>query len=103
MDIGRAIRHGRKRRGLTQRALAERTGLTQATIARIETGREIPRFDTVERLLRACGQEIDIRPESGAGIDRTAIRGLLKLTPGERARLAAREAGGLARVERARR
>ncbi len=103
MDIGRAIRHCRHRRGLTQRALAERTGLTQATIARIETGLEIPRFDTVERLLRACGYEFDIRPESGAGIDRTVIRGLLKLTPGERARLAAREAEGLARVERARR
>lgn len=101
MNIGRSILHCRRRRGLTQRALADRTGLTQATIARIETGREVPRFDTVERLLRACGYELDVRPESGSGIDRTAIRELLELTPGQRARLAAKEAANLARMDRA--
>ena len=54
------IREARKRVGLTQRELAGRAGTTQSAIARIETGRSTPTFDTVLRLLRLCGLDLDI-------------------------------------------
>ena len=41
--------------GLTQAALAERMGTTQAAIARAESGRLSPRIEFVDRWARACG------------------------------------------------
>jgi len=45
----------RKYFGLSQRELAERAGLTQAQVANIENGRQIPRADTLLRLSDALG------------------------------------------------
>lgn len=42
----------RRRRGLTQAALARRAKLRQATISNIERGRIIPRVSTLQRLAR---------------------------------------------------
>lgn len=89
--------YARRKAGLSQRALAERAGITQATIARIEKGEIDPRSDTVVRLLRACGFELEAMPVSGIGVDRTAIRELLKLSPAQRVRLATQEARNLER------
>jgi transcriptional regulator with XRE-family HTH domain len=52
--------------------------------ARIESGRSTPRVDTLERLLRACGVQLDLVPIAGEGVDRTAIRRLLALSAGRR-------------------
>jgi transcriptional regulator with XRE-family HTH domain len=41
--------------GLTQAALADRMGTTQAAIARAESGRLSPRLDFADRWARACG------------------------------------------------
>ena len=49
------IRNARKQRGLSQRALAERAGVEQSTIARIELGDADPAYSTVIRLLDAAG------------------------------------------------
>jgi len=96
------VRYTRQKAGLSQRALAERAGVTQATVARIEKGEIDPRSNTVARLLRACGYELEAVPLSGVGIDRSAIRELLKLSPAERVRLAAQEARNLERATPAR-
>jgi transcriptional regulator with XRE-family HTH domain len=74
---------------MTQRELAVATGIPQPSIARIERGATIPRVDTLERLLRATGQELEAEPQLGAGIDRSQIRALLALTPDQRGRAAA--------------
>ncbi len=92
-----SVVYARRKAGLSQRALAERAGITQATIARIEKGEIDPRSDTVVRLLRACGFELEVMPLSGVGVDRTAIRELLKLSPAQRVRLATQEARNLER------
>lgn len=92
------LAYARQKAGLSQRQLGGRAGVTQATISRIEDSRISPRFDTLERLLEACGFQLQVVPRAGAGIDRTAIRELLRTTPTERARLAAREARNLAKV-----
>jgi transcriptional regulator with XRE-family HTH domain len=85
----------RRRVGLTQRELARRAEVAQSEIARIETGIVIPRLDTFDRLLAACGEELQSRPRLGLGVDRSPIQHLLALTPGQRARLAAAEANNL--------
>jgi len=100
MTAGELVRTARGRAGLTQLELGKRAGVTQAGISRIEDERVSPRFDTLARLLEACGFSIEIAPRLGEGVDRTAIRELLRLTPAERARLAVEEARNLERIGR---
>ena len=94
----RFVLYARKKAGFSQRELAERAGVTQATVARIEKSEIDPKLGTVSGLLKACGFELDISPLGGAGVDRTAIRELLKLTPTQRVQLAAEEARNLERA-----
>ena len=57
--IGRNIAILRKRRGLTQEKLAEKTGLSQNFIARLETGSKNPSIDTIEAIANAIGCDIE--------------------------------------------
>jgi len=84
MDAGGLVKQARRRARLSQRELAQRTGLDQAVIARIEAGRNRPRFDTLQRLLAATGHDlglVEIRPSDA---DRVAIRAALALNDRER-------------------
>jgi transcriptional regulator with XRE-family HTH domain len=47
------LREWRRRRMLTQRELAEASGVAQVTIARIELGEASPRFATLRKLAQA--------------------------------------------------
>ncbi len=85
---------------MTQRELAQAAGVPQSTVARIELGLLTPRADTLDRLLRASGYTLELAPALGEGVDRTQIRELLRLTPGERARLAAADAAAAAVFDR---
>jgi transcriptional regulator with XRE-family HTH domain len=49
----RKLAKARERRGLSQRALAERSGVNHITIARIETGQYDPQLSTLRRLAKA--------------------------------------------------
>lgn len=101
MNAARALLQARRRARLTQRQLAAATGVAQPTIARIERGIETPRVDTLDRLLRACGDALEAVPLAGVGVDRTVINQLLRLSPAERIELSAEEAGTLAAFDRA--
>ena len=98
MDAAETLRDARRRAGLSQRGLARRAHTPQPTIARIESHAVVPRVDTLDRLLAACGVALATVPRTGAGIDRTQIRDLRALSPGERLRLAAREGRNLDRL-----
>ncbi|MDP9467646.1 MAG: helix-turn-helix domain-containing protein [Chloroflexota bacterium] len=98
MKTARMLRHARRGAGLTQRQLAERAGVPQATVGRIEAELITPRVDTLDKLLRAAGQELTAWPRPGIGIDRSQIRALLRLTPAQRLDLAVRDAVGLGRL-----
>jgi transcriptional regulator with XRE-family HTH domain len=87
--------------GLSQRGLAGITGVAQPTIARIERGQEIPRIDTLARLLRACGESIEARPRLGQGVDRSLIRDMLRRTPAERLASLGEEAAFVDTLDRA--
>lgn len=80
---------------MSQRALARKAGVPHSTVARIELGLLSPRADTLERLLRAAGWTLATEPALGIGVDRSQVRELLRLTPGQRARLAAADAAAL--------
>ena len=84
MALWRLVREARKRAGLTQSALAQRAGVAQSTVARIESGVRRPSTDMVERLVRAAGFEIrvalgDADPQTTSMLERN-----LRLTPAER-------------------
>lgn len=78
------MREARKRIGLTQRELAERAGTTQSAVARIETGASTPSFDTVLRLVRLCGLDLDLMLVERDDSDWVQASRLLDLTPQER-------------------
>lgn len=102
MTAGRILREARRSAGLGQRELARRARVPQPTLSRIERGLTSPRFDTLDRLLRECGRELDLVDRAGLDVDRTLIRDRLRLTPGERARLAVREWRATAALRRRR-
>ncbi len=53
MTIAHGLRRWRRQRGLSQRELAERSGVGPAVIARVELGRVDPRLGTLARLAAA--------------------------------------------------
>ena len=59
--IIQAILEARKSSGLTQKQLAERTGIAQADISRIETGEANPSLNTLKRL--AYGMDMRLKLE----------------------------------------
>jgi transcriptional regulator with XRE-family HTH domain len=70
VNAGSQVNQARRAAGLSQRELSRRTGVPQPAIARIEAGRQVPRADTLDRLLRACGFELRLAPARGGGVDR---------------------------------
>lgn len=86
MAGGALVREARRRAGLTQGELARRTGTTQSAVARVEGGRTSPSYDTVLRLVAACGftPDIHLEPDDGQH-DLSLATPLLRMTPQERA------------------
>lgn len=78
------VREARRRAGLTQRELAELAGTTQSAIARLESGRTAPSFDTVVRLLRLCGFALLVALDPYDDSDLAQAKAILRLTPDER-------------------
>ena len=59
--IGKLI-EARDEKGLSQRELAEISGLKQPAIARLESMRSIPKIDTLFKLLSPLGYTLSIVP-----------------------------------------
>jgi predicted nucleotidyltransferase/DNA-binding XRE family transcriptional regulator len=58
MTVGLLITNARNNSGLTQAELASRAGTSQAAIARYEADRVSPSVSTLERVLRAAGEDL---------------------------------------------
>jgi transcriptional regulator with XRE-family HTH domain len=83
---GQIIREARLLAGLSQYELADRAGVPRPQIARWERGAVEPGFDTVRRLLRACGFDLSlVRYEPDETVDDRLTENL-QLTPQERLR-----------------
>ncbi len=72
MDAGLTIRRARRRSGLSLRALADQAGTSHSTLATYEAGRKVPTVETLDRIVRAAGYELDVQflPRVG-GLDRS--------------------------------
>ncbi|HVU97778.1 MAG TPA: helix-turn-helix transcriptional regulator [Puia sp.] len=53
MNLGKSIQSLRKRRGLTQEALAEKAGLSRPSLSQIENNSARPERDTLKRICEA--------------------------------------------------
>lgn len=85
MDGGLLIREARLRAGLTQAELARRAATSQPAIARYERGDVSPRVDTLDRIVRACG--LELQPSLGVsddGHDASMAFHAMALTPAQR-------------------
>jgi transcriptional regulator with XRE-family HTH domain len=60
MDTATVLREARHRARLSQSALAERAGTSQATISAYETGAKEPSVSTLTRLLAATGHSLEL-------------------------------------------
>ena len=57
--LGRRIRERRKSSGFTQGELAQRSSIGRTTVARIESGEQSPRFNTLSAIAHALGLTVD--------------------------------------------
>jgi transcriptional regulator with XRE-family HTH domain len=67
--IAEQVAERRRELGLSQQQLAELTGTTQSSIARLESGGRPPRIDTLLRITSAldCELEVRLRPRTTKG------------------------------------
>ena len=61
LQLARRVRAAREARGLSQEKLAKLVGTKQPSIARLESGRVIPKLDLLERIAFAVGMRLDVR------------------------------------------
>ena len=78
------MREARLRSGMTQAELAARLDTHQSVVARWETGRTHPDFDTVVRAVRATGHDLGFAMTERNDHDVTLINRELRLVPHQR-------------------
>ena len=73
-DMRRALKESREKRGWTQRDLASRVGLTQTHISGIESGKIVPRYDTLLELVRILDHDLLMVPRALVPVVQSLIR-----------------------------
>lgn len=58
-----AIVRRRRELKLTQRELAEKCGIPQSSVARIESSKTMPRLDTLAKILTNLGLKLTVTPQ----------------------------------------
>ncbi|WP_051189059.1 helix-turn-helix domain-containing protein [Halalkalibacillus halophilus] len=64
LNITGKILAARERKGLSQRALSEISGIPQKTISRIESGKDVPKMSTLITLTEALDLEFSLKEKS---------------------------------------
>lgn len=84
MSISDLVREARRRAGYSQEELAQRGGVPQSTVGRIESGARVPSTAMVERLVSAAGFEVVLSlGEPDPGTD-SMFQRTLQRSPAER-------------------
>ncbi|MHB0858089.1 MAG: helix-turn-helix domain-containing protein [Anaerolineae bacterium] len=60
LELAHQIARARIMRGMTQEELAQKTGMRQSTIARLEVGRTEPRASTLAKIADALNYKLSI-------------------------------------------
>lgn len=77
--VGQRLRSLRRGRELTQRALADRAGVSLEAVWTIENDRKLPRRSTRELLARALGVSAsDLRPDTQAALGLSRPQGAIR-------------------------
>ena len=61
-DLRREIREARRAKGWSQQELAQKAGLAQRHISALETGKIVPRYDTLLDILRVLDHDLVLVP-----------------------------------------
>jgi HTH-type transcriptional regulator / antitoxin HipB len=64
--LGEEVRRLRADRGLSQQELADRMGVSQSVVARLEAGGVEPRLSTLDRVAQALGVELKVHFQAGS-------------------------------------
>jgi transcriptional regulator with XRE-family HTH domain len=62
-EFRRALTGARIKANLTQKQLAELMGTKQSAIARLESGRQMPTLDTLQKLAQVLGVDFIVGPD----------------------------------------
>lgn len=89
MTVGEKIKSARKKAGLTQKQLGERLGITFQSVAQWETGKRIPKIETLQKIADALCIDVHYFTEENAEIYEDGVVILLdsSLTNDERERV----------------
>lgn len=68
MNLGEVLREARKKKGYTQVSLAEKSGLKQSQIARLESNSSEPRVSTLIKISKALDFELVIEFKELEGV-----------------------------------
>ena len=82
-EMRRALIQAREKRGWSQRDLASRLGVGQRHISGIESGKIVPRYDTLLEIVRMLDRDLIMVPRSLVLVVQSLIRDHLKDQPGE--------------------
>ena len=83
VELRLSLKEARKKRGWTQRDLVSRVGLTQRHISGIESGKIVPRYDTLLELVRILDYDLLMVPRALVPVVQSLIRNHLKGQSGE--------------------
>ncbi|HEX4383307.1 MAG TPA: helix-turn-helix transcriptional regulator [Myxococcales bacterium] len=65
LQLARTLKELREKKKMSQGKLAELAGTKQPNIARLESGKVIPKLDFLEKVARALGGRLDVRIVEG--------------------------------------
>jgi transcriptional regulator with XRE-family HTH domain len=82
-EVRRALIRARQQHGWSQRDLAGRLGVGQRHISGIESGKIVPRYDTLLEIVRTLDHDLIMVPRALVPVVQSLIRDHLKNEPGE--------------------
>jgi transcriptional regulator with XRE-family HTH domain len=82
-ELRRALIEARRQRGWSQRDLASRLGIGQRHISGIESGKIVPRYDTLLEIVRMLDRDLIMVPRALVPVVQSLVRDHLKDQEGE--------------------
>jgi transcriptional regulator with XRE-family HTH domain len=82
-ELRRELRDARKKRGWSQRELGRHLGIAQRHVSGIESGKIVPRYDTLLELVRTLDYDLIMVPRALVPVVQSLVRDHRKDQPGE--------------------
>ena len=82
-EMRRALKEARQKRGWSQKELGSRLGLPQMHISGIESGKIVPRYDTLLEIVRILDRDLIMVPRALVPVVQSLVRDHVKDLPGE--------------------